>query len=179
MNGTGSEQGRPVEDRLRRAFAARAATVDVRDLRPAEPPGPHLRRRTALARPWLRRFGLPLAAAAAVALGYLTLAPEDPPVRPAPRPAPAAPPTPVGPTPSPTTPPTGSPSAAPTRRPSATPTHPRPHRTAGTPSPGSPSPDLPPDPEETGGAPTAAPSSTPRTPTGSPSGSPSPTGLPR
>ncbi|WP_148593615.1 hypothetical protein [Streptomyces sp. WAC01526] len=86
----GSVAERPVEDRLRRAFTARAESIGIRDLRPAAPPGPALRRGRLLLgprRPWLRRFGLPLAAAAAaaaVALGYLATAPDGPPDRPQP-----------------------------------------------------------------------------------------------
>lgn len=34
----GGTSGRPVEDRLRRAFAARAESIALRDLRPAAPP---------------------------------------------------------------------------------------------------------------------------------------------
>lgn len=63
----GTASVRPVEDRLQRAFAARAESIGIRDLRPAAPPGPGPRRgrlRTPR-QPWLRRFGLPLAAAAA------------------------------------------------------------------------------------------------------------------
>ncbi|MFG2485363.1 hypothetical protein ACGFSI_21730 [Streptomyces virginiae] len=77
---------RPVERRLREALDARADGIDVRRLRPAEPPGAHLRR-LPMAR--LRRFALPLAglaAAAAVAgIGYLLAAPD-----PAPGPVPPA-----------------------------------------------------------------------------------------
>ncbi|WP_189308708.1 hypothetical protein, partial [Streptomyces albospinus] len=94
---------RPVEARLRRAFEARARTVDVRDLRPAAPPGPHLRRRTVLTRARLRRFALPLAAAtatAALVLAYLATTPGTPP----PRPTPATPPSPVTSTPPSATP---------------------------------------------------------------------------
>ncbi|MFE0194140.1 hypothetical protein, partial [Streptomyces sp. NPDC058989] len=94
MNGPGTEPERRVEERLRRALAARADSIDIRDLRPAAPPGPALRRgRPARPqRPWLRRFGLPLAAAAAaagLALGDGTTAPDGPPVRPG-APGPAA-----------------------------------------------------------------------------------------
>lgn len=66
---------RPVEQRLRQALGARAEGIDIRRLRPAEPPGPHLRRLPAVR---LRRFTLPLAglaAAAAAGVGYLLLAP--------------------------------------------------------------------------------------------------------
>ncbi|MEU4352192.1 hypothetical protein [Streptomyces sp. NPDC023838] len=95
---------RPVEARLRRALAARAQTVTVRDLRPADPPGPHLRR-TRLLGPLLhalpvRRLALPLAALAtvgAVAIGYVALAPGGEPSRP----LPAATPGPVSPSPAP------------------------------------------------------------------------------
>ncbi|MCW7989828.1 hypothetical protein XF35_32240, partial [Streptomyces platensis subsp. clarensis] len=107
----GSVAERPVEDRLRRAFTARAESIGIRDLRPAAPPGPALRRGRlpGLRRPWLRRFGLPLAAAAAaaaVALGYLVTAPDGPPDRPLPaRPphsvTPAPDSTPTGPAPAP------------------------------------------------------------------------------
>ncbi|MCF3147949.1 hypothetical protein, partial [Streptomyces platensis] len=94
--------GRPVEDRLRRAFAARAESIGIRDLRPAAPPRPAPRRGLlGPRRPWLRRFGLPLAAAAAaaaVALGYLATAPDGPPDRP----LPARPPHSVDPSPDPT-----------------------------------------------------------------------------
>ncbi|MGX1755781.1 hypothetical protein ACWIG5_02495 [Streptomyces lydicus] len=97
----GATSGRPVEDRLRGAFAARAESIVLRDLRPAAPPGPHTRggRLPGPMRPWLRRFGLPLAAAAATAavvIGFLTAAPGAPE-----RPLPATPPSPVGPAPSP------------------------------------------------------------------------------
>ncbi|MEW9517344.1 hypothetical protein [Streptomyces tubercidicus] len=117
MNGPGTGSGRtgdgpdpdgmasvrPVEDRLQRAFAARAESFGIRDLRPAAPPGPGLRRGRLRGprRPWLRRFGLPLAAAAAaaaVALGYLVTAPDGPPDRP----LPARPPHSVDPSPDPT-----------------------------------------------------------------------------
>ncbi|MFH8558986.1 hypothetical protein ACH4FE_36100 [Streptomyces celluloflavus] len=100
---------RPVEDRLRRAFAARAESIGIRDLRPAEPPGPYPRRArrpgslVRLRRFGLRRIGLPLAAAATVtaaAAGYLALGPGGPP----PRPVPASSPSPVGPSPSPPAP---------------------------------------------------------------------------
>ncbi|WP_053210217.1 hypothetical protein, partial [Streptomyces decoyicus] len=89
-SGTGPDDGtsgRPVEDRLRRALAARAESIALRDLRPAAPPGPHTRRgRLSVAGlPWLRRFGLPLAAAAAaVVIGCLATAPGGPPDRPSP-----------------------------------------------------------------------------------------------
>ncbi|MER7822269.1 hypothetical protein ABTX85_06855 [Streptomyces sp. NPDC096097] len=67
---------RPVERRLREALDARAEGIDVRQLRPAEPPGAHLGR---LPMAGLRRFALPLAglvaAAAVVGIGYLVLAP--------------------------------------------------------------------------------------------------------
>ncbi|MFD4243356.1 hypothetical protein ACFWP3_17420 [Streptomyces sp. NPDC058525] len=90
---------RRVEGRLRAALDARAAGITVRELRPADPPGPHVRRFPALR---LRRLGLPLAglaAAAAAVVGYLVLAPDPAPVRPVP---PAAPPEIGPPTPTPT-----------------------------------------------------------------------------
>ncbi|MFB6821870.1 hypothetical protein ACFCXA_09790 [Streptomyces virginiae] len=71
---------RPVERRLRAALEARADGVDVRRLRPAEPPGAHQGRRP-MAR--LRRFALPLAglaaAAAVVGIGHLLSAPDPAP----------------------------------------------------------------------------------------------------
>ncbi|REK86346.1 hypothetical protein DY245_33010, partial [Streptomyces inhibens] len=63
MNGSGPGPGtgdtapeRPVEDQLRRAFAARADSIDIRDLRPAAPPGaqPRRGRLPGAKRPWLR-----------------------------------------------------------------------------------------------------------------------------
>ncbi|MFI6683847.1 hypothetical protein [Streptomyces sp. NPDC050485] len=100
---------RPVETRLRRALAARAEQITLAGLRPADPPGPRLRR-TPLARLRLRRLGLPLAGlatAAAVAVGYFTLAPGHDEQRP----LPAGPPGPVEP------PPTPAPSTSPGPRP--------------------------------------------------------------
>ncbi|WP_327302730.1 hypothetical protein OG730_03395 [Streptomyces sp. NBC_01298] len=117
--------GRPVEDRLRQALDARAAGITVRELRPAQPPEPGVRR---LSWAWPRGFTLPLAglaAAAATVVGYAVLAP-DAPVRPGPVPAPpAAPPTPTPTGPSPGPVPAGpSPSVSPSRlSPSAVPTH--------------------------------------------------------
>jgi hypothetical protein len=111
---------RPVETRLREALDARASLVTVRDLRPADPPGPHLRRI-----PLYRRFTLPLAGlgvAAAALAGYLVLGPEATAPRPVP---PAAPPEFTGPGPSPSLPvspaPSASPSPAPSISPSASP----------------------------------------------------------
>ncbi|MEV5278046.1 hypothetical protein [Streptomyces sp. NPDC051994] len=120
---------RPVETRLRRALAARAEHITLVDLRPADPPGPHLRR-TPLARLRLRRFGLPLAGlvtAAAVAIGYIALAPGHHEQRPLPAstPGPVQPtPTPAhskepGPRPSPA--PSDAPSSQPSRRPATGP----------------------------------------------------------
>ncbi|AJC57059.1 hypothetical protein [Streptomyces sp. 769] len=136
---------RPVEDRLRRALAARADAVDAHDLRPAAPPGPHLRR-ARLPRPaFLSRFRprhlvLPLAAAAGAAAlalaAHLATAPERPPARP----LPASPPSPATPAPDTSTPtPTPTPSVpdpSPDTAPGATRTRPGtpsgrlPHRTA-------------------------------------------------
>ncbi|WP_314247694.1 hypothetical protein [Streptomyces sp. DSM 40907] len=115
---------RPVERRLRQALDARADSIDVRRLRPAEPPGAHLGR---LPMAGLRRFALPLAglaAAAAAGIGYLLLAPDaspgpglpaTPPRITTPGPSPQDPtspgPRPSGsgrPTPSVSSPPTGS-----------------------------------------------------------------------
>ncbi|MEU8438417.1 hypothetical protein AB0F18_37080 [Streptomyces sp. NPDC029216] len=101
---------RPVERRLRQAMEARAEEVTVRSLRPADPPGPHLK----APRVWLRRSawafaGLSGLAAAALA-GYLVLGPDELPARPVP---PAAPPE-LTPAPaSPGTPPAPGPSAVP------------------------------------------------------------------
>ncbi|WP_329403539.1 hypothetical protein OG523_04190 [Streptomyces virginiae] len=71
---------RPVERRLREALDARADGIDVRRLRPAEPPGVHLGRLPMAA---LRRFALPLAGLAAAAalagIGYLLSAPDPAP----------------------------------------------------------------------------------------------------
>ncbi|MFK8911211.1 hypothetical protein, partial [Streptomyces sp. YS-3] len=100
MNG-GESPERPVEARLRRALAARAQTVTVRDLRPADPPGPH-RRRAPLRRTWprpprMRRLALPLAGlatVAAVAIGYTAVEPGGTPDHrlPAATPGPVSPP---------------------------------------------------------------------------------------
>ncbi|MFJ3913948.1 hypothetical protein [Streptomyces vinaceus] len=93
---------RTVEHRLRQALDARAAGITVRELRPAEPPGLHVRRLPAARlRVSLRRYALPLAglaAAAAAVAGYLVLGPSASPVRPVP---PASPPEIPGPGPSP------------------------------------------------------------------------------
>ncbi|MCP3753475.1 hypothetical protein [Streptomyces sp. TBY4] len=111
---------RPVEYRLRQALDARAAGITVRDLRPAQPPGPGVRR---LPWAWPRGFTLPLAglaAAAAVAVGYVVMAP-DAPVRQGPVPVPpAAPPSvsPTGPDPGPA-PDGATPSPVPSPVPSA------------------------------------------------------------
>ncbi|MFI5617111.1 hypothetical protein [Streptomyces sp. NPDC051567] len=119
---------RPVEHRLRHALDARAQEITVRDLRPARPPGPGVRRFSVER---LRRFTLPLAgltATAAALVGYLVLAPDPAPLRPVP---PASPPefTAPGPVPDPGTPqPSGpvGPSLMPPVSPSAT--HPGPIR---------------------------------------------------
>lgn len=121
MTPTTRDGERPVEQRLRQALDARAAGVTVRALRPADPPGPHLRRLPVTVT-WLRTAGLGAVAAAAL-VGYLVLTPDPPPVRPAP---PAAPPEITTPPPSPTpseqvespSPVPGSP-ALPSRAPSA------------------------------------------------------------
>lgn len=100
---------RPVERRLRGALAARADGITHADLRPADPPGHHLHR-TPLARLRLRRFALPLAGlatAAAIAVGYVTLASGHDEQRP----LPASSPGPVQPPPTPT--PTPAPSKTP------------------------------------------------------------------
>ena len=93
---------RPVEYRLRQALAARADEVTVIGLRPADPPGPHLRRLSVRAL-WRRRstwafVGLSGLAAAALA-GYLVLGPDTVAPRPVP---PAAPPELTSPSPTPT-----------------------------------------------------------------------------
>ncbi|MFF4318158.1 hypothetical protein [Streptomyces sp. NPDC001568] len=101
---------RPVEYRLRQALAARADEVTVIGLRPADPPGPHLRRLSVRAL-WRRRstwafVGLSGLAAAALA-GYLVLGPDTVAPRPVP---PAAPPELTSPSPTPTPKPTPTPS---------------------------------------------------------------------
>ncbi|MEU1075771.1 MULTISPECIES: hypothetical protein [unclassified Streptomyces] len=169
----GESPERPVEVRLRRALAARAQTVTVRDLRPADPPGPHLRR-TALLRSWpptpgSRRLALPLAAlatAAAVAIGYLAVEPGGAPDHPLPAatPGPVSP-GPVSPHPSPhpsrAESPRPEPSTPPTKarrpaRPSA--------RTPGTtPQPDTSAPPRTPPPRSTG-LPSLQPSRTPSPP---------------
>ncbi|MEV8530602.1 hypothetical protein [Streptomyces sp. NPDC051211] len=118
---TETEEATDIERRLRKAFAARADAVTVRDLRPADPPGPHLRRLPVIRwRRLLLPLALPAATAAAVA-GYLLLAAPDQKPRPLP---PAAPPEISGPatpgpdpgsarpTPAESTPPTATPSPA-------------------------------------------------------------------
>ncbi|MFE6887767.1 hypothetical protein [Streptomyces sp. NPDC057694] len=126
---------RPAERRLHEALAARADSITVRTLRPAEPPGPHLRRLPLLHRALLhrvrRRYVVPLAGlatAAALVVGYLTLAPDTEPHRtPVPPAAPSAPADPDrAPTPRPSSPaPAGSTAPhtevpTPSRPPSAT-----------------------------------------------------------
>ncbi|MEV6684277.1 hypothetical protein AB0N28_02860 [Streptomyces sp. NPDC051130] len=134
---------RPVEHRLREALGARADTVTVRDLRPADPPGPSERRPVAAV--WLRRLtwsAAGLAGAAAAVTGYLVLGPEHGPVRPVPPAAPAEIPSP---TPSPTVSSPGpSEEPSPVPSPSATRLPPPPPRTT-PPAPGT-------------GAPSASPS---------------------
>ncbi|MFJ3876287.1 hypothetical protein ACIPW5_02365 [Streptomyces sp. NPDC090077] len=141
---------RPVERRLREALEARAEEVTVRSLRPADPPGPHLRRLSVRSL-WLRRGGWALAGvsglAAAALAGYLVLGgPDQRPVRPEP---PAAPPE-LGPT---------GPSVSP--RPSAPSSSPAPS----SPSPSSPVPPSAPAGATTGqGIPVPVPSATPGRP---------------
>ncbi|MFF3494592.1 hypothetical protein ACFYWS_24930 [Streptomyces sp. NPDC002795] len=121
---------RPVEQRLREALGARADSIDVRALRPARPPGPHLRRLPRL-RVLGRRFALPvagLATAAALVVGYVALAPESDPHR---TPVPPAAP---------------SSSAVPDSRSTPSPSPPAPSGTA-VPTPVSPSPSSPPSSE--------------------------------
>ncbi|MEU4733429.1 hypothetical protein [Streptomyces sp. NPDC023588] len=108
---------RPVERRLRQALDARADGIDIRQLRPADPPRPPVRR---LPVTRLRRFALPLAAlaAAAAGVGYLLLAP-------APQ---------TGPVPPATPPRITAPAASPDATPSTAPPRPTP----GTDTPGTP-----------------------------------------
>ncbi|MEU6844880.1 hypothetical protein ABZ930_23715 [Streptomyces sp. NPDC046716] len=98
---------RPVERRLHEALAARADGITVRSLRPAEPPGPHLRR-LPLLHHGRRRWALALAGlatAAALVIGLLTRD-ADPHRTPAPPAAPSAPADPdESPTPRPSSPP--------------------------------------------------------------------------
>ncbi|MEU8777602.1 hypothetical protein [Streptomyces sp. NPDC048606] len=114
---------RPVERLLRDALSARADEITVRVLRPADPPGPHLRRLSVRAL-WRRRStwalaGLSGLAAAAVA-GYLFLGSGPVGERHEP---PATPPELTSPTPSPSRP-SGTPSPSPSAVPSPPPTRP-------------------------------------------------------
>ncbi|MER5439491.1 hypothetical protein [Streptomyces sp. NPDC002790] len=116
---------RPVEHRLREALAAHADNVTVRTLRPARPPGPHLRRLPRL-REIGRRYAVPiagLATAAALAVGYVVLAPDVSPDRtPVPPAAPSSPTAPDNrPTPRPSSPTPSSPATPSTSAPSALP----------------------------------------------------------
>ncbi|GAA3162096.1 MULTISPECIES: hypothetical protein [Streptomyces] len=131
---------RPVEERLRAALAARAATVEPRDLRPAAVPRAAGRTSWLRGAPW-RRFALPLAAAAAAAaIGYAVFAPDPTP----PRPMPATTPDPLPsrthdsrPTPSPTAPGSDEPGPTRTHTPSGRTVSPSdlpPERVRGTPS---------------------------------------------
>ncbi|WP_328314416.1 hypothetical protein OG432_31875 [Streptomyces sp. NBC_00442] len=132
MSGHWSEPedpGRPVERRLRAALAARADGITLTGLRPAEPPGPPLRR-TPLARLRLRRFALPLAGlatAAAVVIGYVsvTSGPGEQRQLPANSPGPVqSPPAPAPsgtPSPEPSPPSSALPSVAGSSRPGRTP----------------------------------------------------------
>ncbi|WP_420036866.1 hypothetical protein ACN2WE_35770 [Streptomyces sp. cg28] len=85
---------RLTERRLHAALAARADRITVTSLRPAEPPGPHLRR-LPLLHHGRRRYALALAGlvtAAALVAGYFTLARDTDPHRtPVPPAAPSAP----------------------------------------------------------------------------------------
>ncbi|MGW2816358.1 hypothetical protein [Streptomyces sp. NPDC001415] len=128
---------RPVERRLRGALAARADSITRADLRPADPPGPHLHR-TPLARLRLRRFTLPLAGlatVAAVAVGYVTLASGHEEQRPLPASSPGPVKTP--PTPGPSKAPSPVPSP-PSRSPSASVARPKPRSETPTPTPSKP-----------------------------------------
>ncbi|MFG3280882.1 hypothetical protein [Streptomyces sp. NPDC048111] len=142
MSGHGSGTdgpGRPVVERLRGALAARADSITVTDLRPADPPGPHLRR-TPLSALRRRRFVWPLAGlatAAAVAVGWFTLAPG-----PEQRPLPATSPGPVEPPPTPET--SGTPSVVPSSAPRRTPAADRPKGPGAGPTPDPASPPRPP-----------------------------------
>ncbi|GHB58250.1 hypothetical protein GCM10010347_30580 [Streptomyces cirratus] len=138
---------RPVEHRLREALGARADTVTVRDLRPADPPGSSTRRPVAAV--WLRRLtwsAAGLAGAAAAVTGYLVLGPEQGQVRPVPPAAPAEIPSPTpspqAPAPSHSAEPSPIPSPPATRLPSprTTPTAPGTYPPSASPSrPGPPS----------------------------------------
>ncbi|MFB0631430.1 hypothetical protein [Streptomyces sp. AB3(2024)] len=125
VTGTTPEGERPVERLLREALTARAQEVTVVTLRPADPPGPHLRR-LSLRTPWVRRSAWTLAGlsglAAAALAGFLVLGPDPAGPRPVP---PASPPEFTSPTPSgspqPSAPPSASVSPPPTSAPSRTP----------------------------------------------------------
>ncbi|MCX4529649.1 MULTISPECIES: hypothetical protein [unclassified Streptomyces] len=172
----GNPAERPVERRLRQALAARAGEISVSELRPADPPGPHVRGMSGVA--WLRtrRFALPLAAglaAAATVIGFVVLAPGAGPARQEP---PAAPPefsTPGTPRPPNTSGPTPQ-RGTPTPEPSASPSP----GGSSTPSPSVSSPPVSPSrsavPPSRGPTPSGSPrppsaSSAPPTGTGSPS----------
>ncbi|MFE3760875.1 hypothetical protein ACFXPI_03800 [Streptomyces sp. NPDC059104] len=128
VTGTTPEGERPVERLLREALTARAQEVTIVTLRPADPPGPHLRR-LSLRTPWVRRSAWTLAGLsglAAALAGFLLLGPDPAAPRPVP---PASPPEFTSPTPSgsprPSEPPSASvsppPSPAPSRPPSTGP----------------------------------------------------------
>ncbi|MET8752068.1 hypothetical protein ABZW32_18485 [Streptomyces sp. NPDC004667] len=118
VTGTTPEGERPVERLLREALTARAQEITVVTLRPADPPGPHLRR-LSLRTPWVRRSAWTLAGlsglAAAALAGFLLLGPDPAAPRPVP---PASPPEFTSPTPSgsprPSAPPSASVSPPPT-----------------------------------------------------------------
>ncbi|MCY0950094.1 hypothetical protein [Streptomyces sp. H27-S2] len=163
MTRTTHDGERPAERRLRQALEARAAGITMRELRPADPPGPGLWR-SPVAR--LRGFTLPLSglAAAAALVGYLVLTPDPAPPRPTPPAAPRelTPSTPaperspyVTPSPPPGTAEPAEPTAAP--GPDATPSYPHPRAT----------PSVTPTPRA--GTPSAAPSASSPQPPGGPS----------
>ncbi|MEU3060669.1 hypothetical protein [Streptomyces subrutilus] len=151
----------PAERLLREALDARAAGITGRELRPADPPGPHLRRSPSAR---LRGFALPLAALAAAAaalVGWFVLAPDPSPAppaappeltTPAPVPTPTRPPTPTqGRTPEPAVPRVSasdsaasgagsSPSASPPRQPQGVPSISHPPSSSPSARPGSASP---------------------------------------
>ncbi|MFD0359752.1 hypothetical protein ACFVHW_39400 [Streptomyces sp. NPDC127110] len=182
--GTAPDGERPVERRLRQALEARAEEVTVVSLRPADPPGPHLRRLSPRAL-WLRRGAWTLAGvsglAAAALAGYLVLGgPDQRPVRPEP---PAAPPelSPTGPSgsprpsvsPSPSVPPGSSSAPAGAGTGAGTPSPTPPPSTSSAPV--RPSRSGPPATVPAGGSATPVPSGG----AGMPAGSPSPSSKPR
>ncbi|GAA3282855.1 hypothetical protein Slala03_26860 [Streptomyces lavendulae subsp. lavendulae] len=177
VTGTTPEGERPVERLLREALTARAQEVTVVTLRPADPPGPHLRR-LSLRTPWVRRSAWTLAGlsglAAAALAGFLVLGGPDP-VRPRPV-QPASPPEFTSPAPSgsprPSAPPSASVSPPPSPAPSRTPTSGPPPGASPSRAPRTPPPTVPAGGQPSAGAGSGVVSATPSPP--HPAGAPTP-----